>query len=245
MFRQVQLGSGQRVWRSSLLDDLGVPHLFTTCAWDVKSSDDIAEVVGAARWFTGHPPRIVMAKQVHGNAVSTPAARIGEADAHLTQNPHEVVAVRTADCVPVLISSADGGLVAVVHAGWRGLDPAMNVIGQTVAALIKAARGSLEVAGCVAAIGPCISLERYEVGEEVASRFRGAVPEAVRDDLGDKPHLDTRAVAAAQLRDAGLLPDRIDVFPGCTFNDPELFSYRQQGKGVGHLAAMISPGQSA
>ncbi|MBB6429490.1 polyphenol oxidase family protein [Algisphaera agarilytica] len=245
MFELVQLGSGQRVWKSSLFDGLGVRHLFTTNDWDVKSPDEVADVIGAACWLGDAPPRIIMAKQVHGNTVSSPNARAAEADAHFTQDPSEVVVVRTADCVPVLISSADGKLVAAVHAGWRGLDPTVNVIGRTLAALAEAAPGLFEATSCVAAIGPCISAERYEVGEEVAALFRDATPHAVRDDLGVKPHLDTRAVAVAQLRESGLAAEHIDVFPGCTFDDPALHSYRRHGKGVGHLAAMISPRPSA
>ena len=93
MFQPAQLGSGQRVWKSSLLGGLGVPHLFTTNNWDVKSPDEVADVIGAARWFGDAPLRIVMAKQVHGNTVSSPNARAAAADAHFTQDPREVVVV--------------------------------------------------------------------------------------------------------------------------------------------------------
>ena len=91
-----------------------------------------------------------------------------------------------------------------------------------------------------AAVGPCISVDAYEVGDEVASRFRAACLGAVRDDLGVKPHLDLRAVAQSQLIAAGLAGGDIAVHPGCTFRDSEGFhSYRREGKGVGHQAAWI------
>lgn len=246
MFQAVQLGPGQTVWQSSALIERGVKHLFTTKAWNVKSADDLAEVIEAASWFLPNDePRVVMSRQVHGCGVDGPGQRLDEADAHVTDDAHEVVAVRTADCVPVLISSDDGQAVAAIHAGWRGLDPAVGVIGRAVAKLLEVA-GEAAAAGCVAAVGPCISVERYEVGEEVAIRFRDTTPHAVRDGRGVKPHLDTRAVAVAQLREAGLASDRIDVFPGCTFNDADaFFSYRQHGPGVGHLAALIAPRGSA
>lgn len=242
MFQAVQLGPGQTVWQSSALIERGVKHLFTTNAWNVKSAHDLAEVIEAAPWFSPDDQlRVVMSKQVHGCGVDGPGQRLDEADAHVTDDPHEVVAVRTADCVPVLISSGDGQAVAAIHAGWRGLDPEVGVIGRAVVKLLEVA-GEASAEGCVAAVGPCISVERYEVGEEVAARFRDTTPHAVRDDLGVKPHLDTRAVAVAQLLEAGLASDHIDVFPGCTFSDAEsFFSYRQHGPGVGHLAALIAP----
>ncbi|MEM9915767.1 MAG: polyphenol oxidase family protein [Planctomycetota bacterium] len=242
MFDEVQLGSAQVVWRSSRLNERGVKHGFTTRALNVRSADDVAEVIRAAPWFSpDEPPRVILSKQVHGGGVDTPSHRLDEADAHVTDDPHEVVVVRTADCVPVLLSSADGRVVAAVHAGWRGLDPAVGVIGKAVEVLTRCA-GAASADGVVAAVGPCVSVQRYEVGEEVAGRFRAATPQAVRDDLGVKPHLDTRAVAVAQLRAVGLSVDDIDVFPGCTFDDEaSFFSYRREGPGVGHLAAMIAP----
>lgn len=243
MFQADELAAGRCVWRSSLLIALGVNHLWTTRGWDVKTADDLRGILDAAEGFRADPMgRIVLSKQVHRNAVDTPGRRLAEADAHLTDDPREGVAVRTADCVPVLISSSDGRVVGAIHAGWRGLDPAMNVIGRSVAALAELTGDDAAAQGCVAAIGPCICVERYEVGEEVAQRFRGVCQEAVRDDLGDKPHLDTRAVAQAQLIASGLAADRIDTFPGCTFDDAgAFFSYRREGQGVGHLAAVISP----
>lgn len=242
MFQAKQIHTGATVWESSHLAARGVTHLFTTKAWNVQSAEDVTDVVRAAGWFAAEQtPRIVMSKQVHTNAVDTPGHRLAEADAHVTDDPREVVAVRTADCVSVLLSSADGRVVAAVHAGWRGLDPAVNVIGRAAAALRKQAGGAA-ADGFVAAIGPCVSAARYEVGEEVAARFRERYPSAVLDNLGPKPHLDTRAVALAQLVESGLTAGQIDVFPGCTFDDSEsFFSYRREGVGVGHLAALIAP----
>lgn len=242
MFESVTLDGGGTAWRSSLLDKRGVQHLFTTRAWDVKSAEQVGAIVEAAGWFDdGTPPRVVMSKQVHRNAVSTPERPLAEADAHVTDDPAEVVAVRTADCVPVLLASADGQAVAAVHAGWRGLNPAVNVIGNAIAVMRGVVGSHTAVDEWVAALGPCISAAQYEVGEEVAALFRPDHPDAVQDDLGDKPHLDTRAVAVEQLCTAGLSREAIDVFPGCTFDDQTFHSYRRHGPGVGHLAAMINP----
>lgn len=246
MFDPHAVAPGKTIWQSNRLAALGVEHLFTTRAWNVRSAADVRDVVDQAGWSTrdgrNDPLKIIMAKQVHAHAVSTPGHPLDEADAHVTDDPATAVAVRTADCVPILISSADGRVVAAIHAGWRGLDPAVNVIAHAVAAFGELTADPNAMSDAVAAVGPCISVHRYEVGEEVASRFRPQFPGAVRDDLGGKPHLDTRAVAHAQLRAAGFTDARIDVFPGCTFDDePSFYSYRRDGKGVGHQAAIIRP----
>lgn len=222
-------------------------HLFTTRGWDIQSAADVRRVIDAAGWFAAdRPPAVVMSRQMHGHAVGTPDRPLAEADAHVAVGPATVVAVRTADCVPVLLASGGGRVVAAVHAGWRGLDPAVNVIGRAVAAMREVAGGvsaaEAFTGGWVAAVGPCVSAARYEVGEEVAGLFRTDHRTAVRDGLGEKPRLDTRRVAVEQLAAAGLGRDAIDVFPGCTYDDAEMFfSYRRQGKGVGHLAALIGP----
>lgn len=243
VFERVQLDPGRAIWRSSRLEALGVAHGFSTRVWDVKTDRDLTAVIDATQPPTTPPPdRVILSKQVHGHTVDTPGHRCAEADAHVTDQPGEAVAVRTADCVPVLLATGDGRTVAAVHAGWRGLVPEANIIGQAVRTLVELAGPSTERAGVVAAVGPCISAERYEVGEEVAARFRAEYPAAVRDDLGPRPHLDVRAVALAQLLAAGLAKDRVDVFAGCTFDDAEdFFSYRRDGRGVGHLAAWIAP----
>jgi YfiH family protein len=230
------------IFRSSLLDQLGVPHAFTTRAWDVKQADDVRQVLRATR-LVARPDQatVRLRRQVHGNVVTLPDHPCGEADAHVTDRPGEVVAVRTADCVPILFAAAGGSAVAAVHAGWRGLDPAVNVIRHTAAAL-----STLNAADppdrWAAAVGPCIRGRRYEVGEDVAARFRDAYPDALDETLGPRPHLDLRAVTVAQLLDAGLDPDHLDVFPGCTHDDADdFFSYRREGQGVGHQAALITP----
>ena len=110
--------------------------------------------------------------QVHGHRVLT--VRQGAefengqpADALVCDDPQRVVAVRVADCVPILLASDDGRVVAAVHAGWRG------VVGGVVGAAIDAMRREFGVpsARLLAAIGPCIGPEAFEVGAEVAEEF--------------------------------------------------------------------------
>ena len=245
VFERFQLHDGRAVWRSSLLAETGAHHVFTTRSWDIRDAKDVRELVA----FTGlladqADPKVVLSKQVHGNAVSRPADRMIEADAHIADQPDTAVAVRTADCVPILLSTRGGYAVAAVHAGWRGLDPQVGMIGRAVRALVEVAGLRMVEPGrdLGAAIGPCISAPRYEVGPEVAERFTAEHGDAVTPGAGDRFHLDLRRLAHEQLVAAGVAVSGIDTFPGCTFDDAdEFFSYRREGAGVGHLAAVAVP----
>ena len=247
VFYAETIHAGPTLWRSSLLDELGLHHGFTTRPDDVRERGDLRGWVERVGWFAdGRAFRVHLVRQVHGHAVSRPAMRLQEADAVVVDDPGAVAAVRTADCVPILLATRDGHAVAAVHAGWRGLDPTAGpgVIAAAVAGLIDTAglRMDHPRRGLRAAVGPCIAGRRYEVGPEVADRFRPHHPAAIDDTRGDRPRLDCRAVAVDQLVAAGLEPDRIDVFAGCTFDDAEgFYSYRREGPGVGHQAALIAP----
>ena len=248
MFHLIDTPNGP-LWRCESFERLGVMHGFSTRAHHVGLGEAGRVVIG--RLAGVDPSRVVLSRQVHGATVTRDVdpggAEACEADGHVMTGalPEAglipgagVVAVRTADCVPVLLATASGGAVAAVHAGWRGLEA--GVITEAVRALREAAGSGGRTVRVLAAVGPCISAAAYEVGEEVASRFRAAYPGAVRDGVGVKPHLDLRAVARQQLFAAGLAASDIAVHPGCTFTDAAGFhSYRREGKGVGHQAAWI------
>jgi purine-nucleoside/S-methyl-5'-thioadenosine phosphorylase / adenosine deaminase len=118
----------------------------------------------ALRASDGIPLEWAFATQVHGRSIVTAAepGRHGEADALVTETPGLALTVATADCVPIVIEG--DGVVAVVHAGWRGaragiVDATLRAIGKTGHVAARAAIGP--------AIGPCC----YEVGDEVAAEF--------------------------------------------------------------------------
>lgn len=232
-------------YRSRALAELGVPHWFSTRVGFGRSDVDVgalaetelAALRRAAGVVAGGAP--ARAIQVHGADVlavewDTEADR-ARADALTTGEPDRWLGVVTADCVPVLVASVDGRRVAAVHAGWRGL--VAGVIGRALAAL-----GSLELA---AAIGPCLSLARFEVGPEVADAFVAADLEAaVHRDRGPRPHVDLRAAASLQLERAGVR--RLDASTRCTWDDGELWSYRRDvthggAPRTGRLGAFVAP----
>ncbi len=181
-------------------------------------------------------------KQVHGRTILEPVddwptgadGTPPEADGLMTSDPRYLIGVRTADCLPLLLATADGRHVAAVHAGWRGL----------AQGLPAAAVGALcERAGCtpeslVAAVGPGIGPERYEIGPEVAAQFE---PEFLRPLPTGRPGLDLQGVAVAQLRTAGVAG--VDRLAACTYDhDAWFFSYRRDGARCGRQAAVIRAG---
>jgi hypothetical protein len=184
--------------------------------------------------------RLVLAEQVHGATVAR--ARPGElpeADALWTDAADTWIGIRTADCVPVLLSSEDGARVAAVHSGWRG----------TVAHIAAAAVATLEREGAPprslrAAIGPAIGPCCYEVGEDLAERFAGVFgADVVRRD-GARPRLDLRRAVRCTLLQAGLADGAIEDVPGCNACEPErFFSHRRDRGGTGRHLAFIAPGR--
>jgi len=157
------------------------------------------------------------------------------ADALVTPEPNVLLTIRVADCVPILIASSDGKIVAAAHAGWRGIIG--NVIEKTVRTLHEA--GAVP-SSLVAAIGPCISLENFEVGEEVAAEFlQHDLASCVRTQPGRKPHVDLQLAAKTQLERGGL--SQIDTHALCTFRDSaDFFSHRRDQGTTGRMAAVIA-----
>jgi YfiH family protein len=190
-------------------------------------------------------PRIL--RQVHGRAVvdaAEPAAALPEADASfLARGSHPrgpFPAVRTADCVPVLIADSRGNACAAVHAGWRG----------TAACIAEAVINALRSEGCnpreaVIALGPAIGACCYDVGSEVVEAFRAACPDEswLAGRPGGKPRVDLHAALRSQLTRAGVPGSSIHGAPWCTRCRNDLFfSVRGEGQSTGRLMAVIGPG---
>ena len=227
-------------------------HLFTTREWALGSRpgsrdedwDPIAVSLGV------DPAHLVRLRQVHGAAIvirrAGEAAAAGarrEADIVVSNEPALALAIQTADCVPLLIADAATGAIAAAHAGWRGL--AARVPAVTIAALAREFGSAPEQ--LVAAVGPSISAERYEVGTDVRAQFEagGFAPEQIARWFlpGARPDhwlFDGWGAAFDQLLAAGLTLANIHVASLCTARYPDLFcSYRRDGKGAGRIAAAI------
>ncbi|MBI5505505.1 MAG: polyphenol oxidase family protein [Deltaproteobacteria bacterium] len=159
-------------------------------------------------------------RQVHGATLVEPdTAAVGndtslpfEADALVLRRPGLVGGVRTADCVPLLLVAPGCGWAAAVHAGWRG-----TIAGIATAAVDRARRDGVDVAGLRAALGPSIGGCCYEVSREIAERFSGAgLPVLLASEQAGGTRLDLRAINAVLLERAGLPAKSIQHCGPCT-----------------------------
>lgn len=227
-------------------------HLFTTRQLELTSEADVrlmGDAVGARR--------VLQLTQVHGNTVavaregSLPGGR-PEADAVISNVQDAAVAVRAADCVPLLAGDRHTGAVAAIHAGWRG-----TAARAAVAAVDALARtfGS-RPADLVVAIGPCIGACCYEVGPELVDAFAAAGHERYLIDrwfLSPPPprgsgerqplRLDLAGANRDQLVLAGVPENQIHVAGLCTAEHLDvLTSYRVEKQKAGRIAGVIRAG---
>ena len=186
-------------------------------------------------------------RQVHGNDVRVvnESPRVGHpptGDVLVTRVPGTGVAIKAADCVPVLLADPVSGAVAGAHAGWRGT--LVRVVQKAAHAL--AAEVGTRPSRLVAVIGPAIRVCCFEVGPEVVSAFtenRHDVDRfVIRPDTGARPHLDLVLANRLQLLEAGLREDAIDDAGLCTRCQPAFHSYRREGPGVGRNWSVVVAG---
>ncbi len=193
------------------------------------------------------PAGLARARQVHGTAVVR-ADQCGgdappEADAVISNTPGVGAAIVTADCVPVLLSTADGRAVAAVHAGWRGL--ALGVVERGVAGLAQEA--GVAPGELAAAIGPHAGPCCYEVDTPVldalAERHEDALRRAARAVRPGHALLDLGELTRAALARCGVSQQRIGRAGfACTCCDPRRFaSYRRDGPRAGRLLHFVTP----
>jgi len=223
----------------------GVCHFFGTrqhaAGLDVELGIPVPGARGAARssW-------ILSVKQVHGtdalvvDRALTPADRFqGGWDALVTDQPGIMVAVRTADCVPILVYDPKRRVVAAIHVGWRGA--AAGIIPKTIA-LMESRFGSAPE-HLRLSVGPSAGACCYEVDEPVLDRLRQKCPnwgKVVRDRRGSKAHLDLKLLVREQALAAGASPESITAVNLCTICHEDLFfSYRREGKVIGTMVSAI------
>jgi YfiH family protein len=229
-------------------------HLFTTRDWALGSLDSSVGN-GSAAWaavaaaLDAPPAHLVRVRQVHGSSVlvvrngeTLDPERLAEADIVLSDDRSRVLAIQTADCVPILIADTRTGVVGAAHAGWRGLAARVP---ETAVRRMTAEFGS-RPADLVAAIGPSISAGRYEVGEDVRERFEAGFPAELiarwfpSTTRAGHWSFDGRQSARDQLTAAGLPAAKVHSADLCTAEHAGLFcSYRRDGTGAGRMAAAI------
>ena len=172
--------------------------------------------------------------QVHGARVvrADGLTDVPEADASYTRNAGTVCTVMIADCLPVLLCDMRGSVVAVAHAGWRGLSS--GVIENTVAAMDVLPEELL------AFLGPAIGPDAFEVGADVRDAFMAANPAAsaaFKSHRTGKWLADLFALARQRLARAGV--SRMYGGGLCTYRDPARFYSYRRDKTTGRMAAFI------
>lgn len=215
--------------------------------------DDPADVARNRDLLVAHarlpsPPRWL--KQVHGAGVvrfGVPSAEaraiaspLPEADASVTSEAGVVLAILTADCLPVLFCADDGSEVAAAHAGWRGL--ADGVLEATVAAMRTPPERIR------AWLGPAAGPQRYEIGVEVYDAFvsrdwgAGSAFTSTREHHW---HVDLYALARRRLAAVGIAPDRVSGGGLCTMAEPDRFYSHRRDRRTGRMVSLvwIEPGR--
>lgn len=197
-----------------------LPHAQHAFGTRVGASADVESNI---RLLTERLGPIAHMRQIHGDRIVY-AARGGlyeECDALYTDRSDIWLAVKTADCVPVLISC--GQAVAAVHAGWRGLQ--QNIVGKTVELLVR--EFNLDPIDLFVHIGPCIRQYNYEVSDDIAGHFPTKL--SVESHRRGRRYLDLAGAVVNQLNEHNV-PD-LNVYDTglCTFDkNDRFFSYRRQ-----------------
>ena len=207
--------------------------LYASLNAGVGSNDDPAKVAEnrarMARAVGVAPERFLTAYQIH-----SPEVVVAEepwrsdtrprADAIVTRVPGLAIGVSTADCGPVLFADQEAQIIGAAHAGWRG----------AFAGVIEATIGGMENLGAdrhriVAAMGPMISQENYEVGEDLVAQFTGSDPANARFFRRGRPgraQFDLPGYIAARLASAGIR--NVENLGVCTYADAQRFySFRR------------------
>lgn len=215
------------------------PAPYDTLNLGTTTDDDPENVATNRRRFCraldASPDQIAEAGQVHGNTVRvvTSPGTVEACDGLVTDTPGVLLSIGTADCAAVLLADVEAGVVGACHSGWRGT--VANIVAETVDAMTGLGAVPRRIA---AYVSPCISLDAFEVGPEVAEQFDAAYVHH-RDDW-DRPHVDLKAVLRDQLRDTGVPDERIDVSPYCTVqNNDDFYSYRAGNGTTGRMLGAI------
>lgn len=151
-------------------------------------------------------------------------------DALVTNQKNICIGVTTADCVPVIMYEARLKILAVVHAGWKGT--VSRIVEKTLDKMIDH-YGCDDPQAFLMGIAPCISQEKFEVGDEVAEAFRVAGFDldkiAYRNQNTGKMHINLQEANRLLLLESGIPPTNIEQANLCTYSNPDkFFSARRQ-----------------
>ena len=208
-----------------------------------KNREVLCAVLGIAE------DRLIMPHQVHGTGIT----QIGKTffllsedirrsvvegiDALITDVREVCIGVSTADCIPIIIYDPEHHAAGVVHSGWRGT--VANIVGHAVQSMVVSYHSRPETLKAI--IGPGISLEHFEVGDEVYEQFAEAgypMDQIARRE--DKWHIDLWTCCRLQLEASGIHSENIQMAGICTYaNSGDFFSARRLTVNSGRILTGI------
>jgi len=211
---------------------------FNPCHYTGDDAVHVAESRKALAGYLGIAENcIILPRQTHSTKcmviadVTSDKSEIEGVDALVTRLSGVAIGVSTADCVPVVLVEPDAKIIGAAHAGWRGA--VGGVVENCVSRIVELGGDSGKIK---AAIGPCICVDCFEVGEEVACRF----PESCVVRSGLKPHVDLPLYVKLMLVKCGLRDDLIVMPRSCTRCNPgHYFSARAFGINSGRNFTFI------
>lgn len=176
---------------------------------------------------------IAFANQVHGYEILEvkKGGIYQDIDGFITTEKGLALAIQVADCAAVLLADSNAGIISAVHAGWRGAEA--SIVPKAIQKMVALGADLEDVE---VFISPCISQEKFEIGEEVASKF----PDEFIDRKNySKPHLDIKGFIKSQLLNAGIFESNIEIESSCTFSEADYYSYRRDGSKAGRMMGII------
>lgn len=185
------------------------------------------------RAFEPRFPAIVLGHQVHGtelgwhDAVPPGWLQVDRIDAHVTRQRGVLLTITAADCIPVYLAAPGHGLVALVHAGWRGV--ADNILEHALGEITRTAKVRFRDIVMHCGVGICGSC--YQVGSEVSKRLTGR-------STNSQTTVDLRSILAGRAHALGLSDVTISAYCTAHHND-RFFSHRKSGGKDGRLVAYL------
>lgn len=204
---------------------------FNACSY---TGDDATHVAGCRSELS---VPYVMPRQTHSLNVALVdgPCEPENVDAIVTSRRGLALCVNTADCVPLVMADAAAGVIAAVHSGWRGT--AGRIASLALREMVRLGALPERVS---AAMGPCICPECFEVGDDVADRFRQAGLGRAVIDRRPKPYIDLPEAVALTLVEAGVRRESIAAPCGCSRCRPDRwFSARRLGVASGRTLTVI------
>lgn len=219
-----------KYYKSKLLSERSIIHGFGTRHLDINMAlEEIPE----------GEILVPKTKQIHSSEVlyvKRPLEACYIGDAFITDEKGILLLVRTADCLPLLLFEEEARIISAVHCGWRGT--ARHIVRNTLAKIVAMGGKASKI---VAAIGPHIREEVYEVGDDVLNSF---INEGWREDAlfarrNGKIFLSLKNAVVYELTSGGVGEKNIDLLTLSTYENPEFFSYRRTKSKEGRMINFI------